>query len=129
MAISTVEHIGLFDADSDGDLKAVAELARILRPGGLLVLTVPFASKHLEIPMRQRIYDSASLHRLLARFEEPSVMTYAYSPARLWTQVDPGSVPEPSAYTTHCTALVTACTPKAGDRERAGAGARRAKRN
>ncbi|TMF18414.1 MAG: class I SAM-dependent methyltransferase, partial [Chloroflexi bacterium] len=56
-AVSTVEHIGLFDADDTGDQKAAREMCRILKPGGLFVLTVPYAATSAVIPAFERIYD------------------------------------------------------------------------
>ena len=52
LAVSTVEHIGLQNPevlsdvlppyDSDGDLRAVCELVRVLKKGGDLIMTLPF---------------------------------------------------------------------------------------
>ncbi|MBD2666137.1 methyltransferase type 11 [Richelia sinica FACHB-800] len=52
MAVSVIEHIGLASCqvidennpqeDLDGDLKAVKELARLLKPNGELIMTLPF---------------------------------------------------------------------------------------
>lgn len=52
LAVSVIEHIGLSDAqvlstdkpseDSDGDLDAVRELVRVLKPDGRLVMTFPY---------------------------------------------------------------------------------------
>jgi SAM-dependent methyltransferase len=50
-AISTIEHI------EDGDNAAMAELARVLRPGGRLVVTVPFNPlKRATIFARDHVY-------------------------------------------------------------------------
>lgn len=55
LAVSVIEHIGLDscqvdssdqpETSTDGDLQAVHELARILRPGGRLVMTFPYGPK------------------------------------------------------------------------------------
>lgn len=54
-AVSVIEHIGLEspqvlvskvpDVSNDGDLEAVRELARVLKPGGELIMTLPFGVK------------------------------------------------------------------------------------
>lgn len=48
---SVVEHI-----EGKGDTKAVKEMARILRPGGRLVLTVPVSTKFKETYIKKGIY-------------------------------------------------------------------------
>lgn len=69
-AISTVEHIGLAHykdaADPDGDFKAMAEIHRILKPRGLLILTVPYG--RFTITPVFRVYDKARLARLVQNF-------------------------------------------------------------
>ena len=80
-SISVLEHIG-----EDGDLDALAELARVVKPGGRIVLTVPFDQTFREdwkdeplygghVPERdgqwffQRVYDDRRLDRLIASSE------------------------------------------------------------
>ena len=84
-AVSVVEHI-----PDDGDSRAMAEIARVLRPGGIAALTVPFAATYgeefvpsdvyerqrhgQELVFYQRRYDDAALHR---RLIEPSGLEVA----------------------------------------------------
>jgi SAM-dependent methyltransferase len=42
-SISVIEHIG-----EDGDFQALAELARVVKPGGRIVITVPYATSYGE---------------------------------------------------------------------------------
>jgi SAM-dependent methyltransferase len=78
-SISVIEHI-----PEDGDTHAMREIARVLRPGGILTLTVPFAAEGYEEEwvrggvyerqeggptFYQRRYDLEELH---ARLIEPS---------------------------------------------------------
>jgi SAM-dependent methyltransferase len=78
-SISVIEHI-----PDDGDTQAMREIARVLRPGGLLTLTVPFTALGYEEEwvdgrvyerqeggptFYQRRYDQRELHR---RLVEPS---------------------------------------------------------
>ena len=68
--LSVLEH-----APDAGDMRAVTELAQTLRPGGLLLLTLPYAPAYREAkpPYRggahQRLYDQ---HALRSRIIEPS---------------------------------------------------------
>lgn len=70
IALSTVEHIGLDWYDKSdvntSDFKAVSELLRLLKPGGILLLTVPFGERAQT--SLHRIYDDESLHELLQYF-------------------------------------------------------------
>ncbi len=48
--VSTLEHIGVegrygVQYDKEGDIKAMKEMLRILKPGGRLILTVPYGAK------------------------------------------------------------------------------------
>jgi ubiquinone/menaquinone biosynthesis C-methylase UbiE len=73
---SVLEHIG-----GDGDLAAAAEIARVLKPGGVAAITVPYAREHRDEYVEhdlygerytgtplffQRHYDADSVQRLLA---------------------------------------------------------------
>lgn len=68
--ISTIEHIGLsswgIPAFSQGDINAMKEILRCLKPNGLLYLTVPFG---IQTITWQRIYNSQHLNDLLKDFE------------------------------------------------------------
>lgn len=86
LAVSTVEHIGLGHygdpARTRGDLAAVGEIARVLRPRGRLLLTVPFGVA--EENDFQRVYDPAGLAALLGAFSTVRV-EHAWSRVGLWT--------------------------------------------
>lgn len=79
-SMSVLEHI----AGEDGDSAALPELLRVLKPGGLLVLSVPFGSSYVEqkrvgfagaarktgdqeVYFFQRIYDSAAFEQRIVR--------------------------------------------------------------
>lgn len=85
LAISVIEHIGIGhygDPTGTGaDLSAVREIARVLRPGGRAIITVPFGRPLTNDWMR--VYDAARLRALLAplRVEEAD---YAVSRNGLW---------------------------------------------
>jgi 2-polyprenyl-3-methyl-5-hydroxy-6-metoxy-1,4-benzoquinol methylase len=69
--VSTIEHIGIgFYSDPkdvlSSDTKGMQEIKRVLRPGGLLILTVPFGKSFIN--NQQRIYDQHGLDKLLAGF-------------------------------------------------------------
>lgn len=70
VCLSTLEHIGLGyygDAPHErGDLAAVNELWRVLKPGGKLLFTAPFG-----VPREtwQRVYSSTQIRSLLVGFQ------------------------------------------------------------
>lgn len=66
--ISTIEHIGFGSYGAplheNGDLSAIAEARRVLKPEGRIVLTFPFASKEHHVVGFERWYDIERVHRL-----------------------------------------------------------------
>ncbi len=66
--ISTIEHIGIgfYDdpkSDVAPDIKGMIEAKRVLKPKGILVLTVPFGKAHIND--QQRVYNTELLNELL----------------------------------------------------------------
>ena len=59
-----LEHYGLSAVDERLDLAALTRLRELVQPGGLLVLTVPFAER-AGVDRFQRVYDEAGLGDLL----------------------------------------------------------------
>jgi SAM-dependent methyltransferase len=110
IAISTIEHVGIFDGDDDGDKKAIAEMIRILKPFGICVITVPFANAHTIIPMYQRVYDKRTLTTLLGALQIEKIKVYARKEGGLWEITDSENVPE--ARKVECVALVRASAPR-----------------
>lgn len=86
IAVSVIEHIGLQSpqvlasslpsVDQDGDLEAVRELARVLKPGGELIMTLPFGIRDELILNRQaRNYTTHSI-RKFEQFLQPVKLEY-----------------------------------------------------
>ena len=74
VCVSTLEHIGLpvygqENLDLEGDYKAMREIWRILKPGGYLFLTTPFAGKNMRRVPGERQYNLERLKRLTQGFE------------------------------------------------------------
>ena len=72
-AISTVEHIGIggrygVSDDLQGDKKALEEIRRILKPQGILILTIPFGKAKIIKPYC-KIYDSILIKQLTQNFK------------------------------------------------------------
>jgi len=67
----TVEHIGLGrygdPIDPDGDLKAIAELKRVVKPGGSFLFVVP-VGKPVVVFNAHRIYDAKAVQELFNGF-------------------------------------------------------------
>lgn len=70
--ISTVEHLGLGrycdSTDVDGDIKGVAKLRELLKPGGVIILTLPYGRAEVAYPAH-RIYDRGRFESLARGME------------------------------------------------------------
>jgi len=71
IAVSTIEHVGIgfYDDPQEvqaADKKAVEEASRVLKSGGIFILTVPFGQ--LTTSEHQRVYDLKTLKELLKAF-------------------------------------------------------------
>jgi SAM-dependent methyltransferase len=96
LVISTIEHIGIkhFEpsvrsaesADGGADRQAMQELVRILKPGGKILLTVPFGKNGRVIRNYQRFYTSSSLGMLLDGLA-PETEEYYARKGLTWTRV------------------------------------------
>lgn len=68
--VSTLEHVGLgfYDPrrDSEDDVRLMMEIRSLIRPGGKLILTVPFGQP--ETDRHQRVYDRERLRRVTAKW-------------------------------------------------------------
>jgi SAM-dependent methyltransferase len=70
-SISTMEHLGLprfgEKVIKDGDVMGVKDLVRVLKPGGFLVLTVPYAQNSALYQNKHRVYNKSSFKRLIGK--------------------------------------------------------------
>jgi len=88
-AISTIEHIGLggrFGVNKDdpqGDVKAVREVQRIIRPGGTFLVTVPYGQRALVHPLH-KVYDKAQLKELFGAWRTKQEIYYARDEEGYW---------------------------------------------
>ena len=87
-AVSTIEHI-----PGDGDTHSMIEFARVLRPGGRLVVTVPTDTRYVENQSTfyyhgfERRYDPEALSRRLFRPDlRPVEQLYMVSPPEEFVQ-------------------------------------------
>lgn len=90
LAVSVIEHIGLGFAQvlhetrpshaAEGDIAAVAELLRVLKPNGRLVMTFPYSSKaaYTEQLKTARIYGEERLARFNALAQPETLDYYEY---------------------------------------------------
>ncbi|MFZ0512722.1 MAG: class I SAM-dependent methyltransferase [Candidatus Nitrosopolaris sp.] len=86
ICISTVEHIGIQPShhivreyDTLGDIKAFSEIFRILKKGGRVVLTLPYADRSIHgYHKEHRIYNSSTLATLISGFRVKRKEFYIY---------------------------------------------------
>ena len=88
VVLSAVEHFGLEHYGQDAiderlDLDALARLRELVAPGGLLVLTVPFAEQ-ATVDDFQRVYDEAGLGELLRGWDVLTSLRLGRSDRLTW---------------------------------------------
>ncbi len=90
---STVEHIGLAgrygitEYRADGDLEAMARLHRLMKPGAVMLLTVPIGQDALFAPAT-RIYGGERLPMLLRGFVTEKEEFWVKNEDNLWERED-----------------------------------------
>ncbi|MFO0730169.1 MAG: DUF268 domain-containing protein [Nitrospiraceae bacterium] len=96
LAVSVIEHIGIGHYGEPeanvGDQVAVQEVARILKPGGKALISVPYGRRLTNDWMR--VYDQARLRKLIAPLSIERI-EYAVSRAGLWmpsTEADAAAI-------------------------------------
>lgn len=120
-AVSPIEHMGLgsSEVDLNGDKKALKEIARILKPKGMFLMTVPFGKKGLYFyPSKNypswRVYDYPSLNELLSPLTIETMKfallddTMSWRPAGLEEVKYVDSLSESRWYSAKAVALVVA---------------------
>lgn len=91
--VSAIEHVGIsgrYDvvaANPDGDLEAMAALKRVLRPGKLMLLTIPIGQDRTFQPLH-RVYGPERLPRLLAGWEILEQESWLKDQHNLWVRAD-----------------------------------------
>lgn len=114
LAVSVIEHVGIGHygdpARDIGDRETVQEIARLLKPGGRAILTVPFGRAATD--PSKRVYDPARLAGLLA----PLLVTrreYAWGREGLWTPCTESEAATADwSGSTRAVALIAATTPQ-----------------
>jgi len=74
LVVSTIEHIGLsvygqLTLDDEGDVKAMKELHRILKPKGIIITTPYIGNNPFRVTLTERHYNSMRLQRLVEGFK------------------------------------------------------------
>jgi SAM-dependent methyltransferase len=86
---STIEHVGIpgrygvTEFQPIADLNAMAVLRRLLKPGGVMLLTIPLGHDALFAPLC-RVYGASRLPRLLAGFEVDVERYYVKDAGNRW---------------------------------------------
>ena len=93
---SAIEHVGIAgrygvtEGHADGDLAAMARLRALLKPGGLMLLTIPVGSDAVFAPWH-RVYGPERLPRLLDGFAVESREFWVKDPENRWAPSDEGT--------------------------------------
>jgi SAM-dependent methyltransferase len=88
---SAIEHVGIAgrygvtEGRADGDLAAMARLRSLLRPGGLMLLTIPVGSDAVFAPWH-RVYGADRLPKLLQGFDVEIREFWLKDPENRWAR-------------------------------------------
>ena len=101
--ISVIEHVGIEryggQARPQGDMQLMAELGRLVRPGGMVVVSAPYGRGHDPAiqgkPTGYRIYDRERLGSLVAGFNVDSLQFFVMEQG-CWVEVDQAKADEVS---------------------------------
>ena len=95
VAVSAIEHCGLSGYGEEGfergDHEVVAEIRRVLRPGGRFLVTVPFGKAGVS-RRGWRVYDAAALALLLRDFEVRTASYFKGTDRSHWTAASAGEL-------------------------------------
>lgn len=74
IAVSTIEHVGLHEysqsvIDENGDIRAINELRRILKPKGVILITTPYIENREPETLLGRTYNRQRLQKLVGEFK------------------------------------------------------------
>ncbi len=90
---STVEHVGLAgryrvtESRSDGDLEAMARIRELMKPAGIMLLTIPVGQDAVFAPLT-RIYGKERLPGLLDGFDVEKEVFWIKDQKNRWTLCD-----------------------------------------
>jgi len=92
IAVSTLEHVGISGrygierSDQDGDISAMAEIYRILKPGGKVLLTLPYGvGKSLPL---NRLYNGERVNKLFKKYTMINKEYFKYdSKYAMWFEI------------------------------------------
>jgi SAM-dependent methyltransferase len=90
---STIEHVGLAGRygvtknNPDGDLKAMAHLREIMKPGGTMLLTIPVGRDAVFAPLH-RVYGAQRLPRLLEGYTVEKEAFWVKDSQNRWVLTD-----------------------------------------
>jgi SAM-dependent methyltransferase len=95
--VSTLEHIGLVDTpyytdkvwDKDGDKRAMKEMVRVVKKGGLIILTLSYGQGSLGLSKWIRFYNKIKIAELFSGLEINILKEqYSIQGKELWDIVD-----------------------------------------
>lgn len=90
---STVEHVGLVgrygvtEDRPDGDLEAMAHLRELMKPGGVMLLTIPVGQDAIFVPLC-RVYGKQRLPRLLEGYVVEKEEFWVKNQENCWVKCD-----------------------------------------
>jgi predicted SAM-dependent methyltransferase len=90
---STIEHVGLAGRynivknESDGDLAAMKKLHGLMRPGGIMILTLPVGQDYTASYLH-RVYGNNRLPKLLENYSIVKESYWTKEDLQTWVQVD-----------------------------------------